>query len=473
MPGESIFDTASPEIRRRQALSLLNDYSHPWDVVAEALQNSVDAINQRFRNQIANRLEVRIEVLETAIEDAADDVITADCEVYRQNYNKWVHPDYVGGQRDRWYAVLAEKLSTTKEAIKDAYEAIEAAYKGKISITRVDNSRKIVVRDNGVGLSYDQMKEAVKKGKTIKIGFSNIGELGNGLTYLVSACDEFKLETSNGIEHSQVKIQNMYSWISNSPEIEAEPLSDPEKISDAVDPFTEVTIDKIRVVDSDYPDLFDPVMNTQRFVHLLRTKTAVGSLYDILRFPIFNTLRADSMEIELIDTFQGESRTEDLVFGYRSPSQVVRDLHGVAIPPILTLDNAMSRLENHTDIGGHSIESVGIFVSDTGVPLYYVGFVANREWFLEASRAARLCDDPESEDIREIGRFDLNSVIELGVKGMPTGITVNPPVTGFQGYWGNFHIMILDNRLKFDEGRKTPVGRRVSLYRDCAKSGSF
>ena len=52
MPGESIFNTEDPEIRRRQALSLLNDYSHPWDVLAEALQNSIDAINQRYRSKL-------------------------------------------------------------------------------------------------------------------------------------------------------------------------------------------------------------------------------------------------------------------------------------------------------------------------------------------------------------------------------------------------------------------------------------
>ena len=61
----------------------------------------------------------------------------------------------------------------------------------------------------------------------------------------------------------------------------------------------------------------------------------------------------------------------------------------------------------------------------------------------------------------------------MAVKGMPTAVGIEPPVTGFQGYWPNFHIMILDNRLKFDEGRKTPVGRRTRMYQDCAESVLF
>jgi hypothetical protein len=261
----------------------------------------------------------------------------------------------------------------------------------------------------------------------------------------------------------------MYSWISGSLDVHEEPLSSPSRIRDHADPYTEVVMERIRTVDSDYPDLFDPLMKTERLAHLIRTKTAIGFLYDLLRFPVYNTVRKRSMIVELNDNFQGVNRTEHIEFEYRSPSQIVRDLHSGAAPPLMTLDGALALLRDRSDIGGHSIEHTSIYRSETGVPLYYTCFLANREWFSEASRSARLCDIPSEEDVREIGKRDLAPLIELGAKGMPTGVSVDPPVTGFQGYWGNFHIMILDNRLRFDEGRKTPVGRRVTLYRDCAK----
>jgi hypothetical protein len=473
MPGESIFDPGSPEVRRRQAVSLLNDYSHPWDVLAEALQNSVDAINQRYRDQIANQLGVSSESYERGIEEVASIVIDSDLKIHDNEYSRWTSPEYSSGQRERWYVALGHQLAKEAETIKAAYEAVEGAYLGRISITRVDNARKLIIRDNGVGLSFCELKEAVKKGVTLKHGYSNIGELGNGLTYLISACDLFSLKTSNGQEHSQVNIENMYSWISGRLDVQEEPLSNPFRIQDPTEPYTEVVMERIRTVDSDYPDLFDPVMTTERLSHLIRTKTSIGFLYDSLRFPVYNTLRKQSMIVELNDMFQGTNQIVRLDFEYHSPAQIVRDLHAGAAPPLITLDGALALLRDHSDIGGHSIEHTGIYRSETGVPLYYACFLANREWFSEASRSARICDKPSEDDIKDIGRHDLAPLIELGIKGMPTGVSVDPPVTGFQGYWGNFYIMILDNRLKFDEGRKTPVGRRVTLYRDCAKHVLF
>ena len=43
----------------------------------------------------------------------------------------------------------------------------------------------------------------------------------------------------------------------------------------------------------------------------------------------------------------------------------------------------------------------------------------------------------------------------MSVKGMPTGITIEHPITGASGSWGNMFIIFEDRRLKFDIGRKT------------------
>ena len=473
MPGESIFSTESPQIRRRQALSLLNDYSHPWDVLAEALQNAVDAINRRFREQVADKLEIELDVFEKAIEEAADLVVNSDYQLYNTNYNEWASPNYYGGQKGRWFDAVATKLTFSLDKVKAAYESVEGAYIGKISILRNDTTRKLIVRDNGIGMSFDEMKDAVKKGRTIKKGFDDIGELGNGLTYLVSACDSFELETSDGHEHSKLKIDNMHSWITNPTPGLLEPLSNPEKINDEAESFTQVTMEQLRNIDSDFPDIFGNVMPTERLINLIRTKTAIGFLYSLLRFPVYNTLREESLEIELSDTFQGATRNTHIPLSYRSPSQVVRENWRGATPPIITLDNARASVRAGINIGGHSIESIGIYVSEGGRPLYYCSFVANRDWFKEASKISKACDNPNAPDLSQIGTYDIAPHIELGVKGMPTGINVDPPVTGFQGYWGNFHIIIMDNKLKFDEGRKTPVGRRVNLYRQCAEKVLF
>lgn len=477
IPGESIFEPRDPETRRRQALSLLNDYSHPWDVLAEALQNSVDAINRRYRQQLANGLNITLDELEKVIETTADAVITADKVFHDNDFTRWISAEYLEGQRDRWFVALSEVLSKTRDVVKSAYENAEDQYRGRIKVVRDDGARKLVIRDNGVGMSYDELKGAVKKGVTYKRGYSEIGELGNGLTYLVSACNRFVLETCNGVERSSVGIENMYSWITGTAGLN-EPLSSPVKLEPQQEPYTQVSMESIRTVESDYPDIFDSTVTTERFVHLIRTKTAAGSLYDCLRFPVFNTLRAKGMDVEIEDHFRGTTRSAKAEFSYRVPGQVLRELSYVPppqqpAPPLLSLHEARDRLRQHRDIGGNSVEHISIYTSPAGNILYYIGFVTDREFYRRTSKEALVCDKPESDDLREIGRNDIIPGIELGVKGMPTGVIVDAPSTGFQGYWPNFHIMILDNRLRFDEGRKTPVGRRVALYRDCAENALF
>jgi hypothetical protein len=473
--GESLFEPGTPEVRRRQAQSLLNDYSHPWDVLAEALQNSVDAINRLYREKIAAALAIGRDQLETGIELAAEHIVPDDVAAYETAYETWRTPEYINTQRDRWFDALSAALALQTEKVESAYVLADKSYKGKIRIERDDNSRKIVIRDNGIGMSHDEVRSAVKKGVTIKRFYSDIGELGNGLTYLVSACDRFRLQSSNGTELTDLEIDGMYSWILDVGGKRGipEPLSDPKATPRTTDRFTEVTLEAVRTVDSDFPDIFGTQMPTNRLAHLIRSKTAIGYLYDALRFPVFDGLRQSGMVVELHDTVSGTASVQDVRFAYEGPAQLVRALHPVAMPPVLTLDSAKAQVAAHQDIGGKAIEHVGIFRSATDRPLYYSCFLANRDWYPSASKSAGLCDEPAQPDIRRIGRHDVAPSIELGVKGMPTGVSVDPPVTGFQGYWGNFHTIILDNRLKFDEGRKTPVGRRVTLYRDCARSALF
>ena len=54
--------------------------------------------------------------------------------------------------------------------------------------------------------------------------------------------------------------------------------------------------------------------------------------------------------------------------------------------------------------------------------------------------------------------------IYTSVKGMPTGISINPPTTGRAGYWGNLFIILEDRQLKFDIGRKSINSAIQTLY---------
>lgn len=53
----------------------------------------------------------------------------------------------------------------------------------------------------------------------------------------------------------------------------------------------------------------------------------------------------------------------------------------------------------------------------------------------------------------------LNGGIYVVTKGMPTGIVIEPQTTGFSGYWSNFIMLIEDDKITFDLGRKTIPSR--------------
>lgn len=475
MSGYSLFETDKAS-RKRQARSLLNDYSHPWDVLAEALQNSLDAINKRYRLQIAQQLGISLAVLKTAIEQAAKDAVEKDCEVSSKEYKKWSTKKYAQNLIQEWFEILAEKLGQGVDAVSSAYDSVGRMYAGEISIERMMNSRKIVVKDNGIGMSFDNLRGSLKRGVTFKGSSSEIGELGNGLTYMVSACDNFEMRTCDGNEESTVQIMGMHEWIQDADGAKGfpEPMSNPDRIGPSSDSFTEVSMESIRRIESDFPDVFDSTMNTSRLIHLLRTKTAVGQIYDLVCYPVFDGFRSNGIEVSLTDDFGGVRSTTQIPFSFGGPADVLEKTSAPTQRPLalLPLKRAKSRIERKQDIGGHALQGRGIYISRSGRTLYHTSFATNRQWYREASLAAGLCDNPGGT-MKSLGTYDVTSGIELAVKGMPTAVRVSPPMTGFQGYWGNFHIIILDNMLKFDEGRKTPVGRRTRLYQDCAEEVLF
>jgi len=63
----------------------------------------------------------------------------------------------------------------------------------------------------------------------------------------------------------------------------------------------------------------------------------------------------------------------------------------------------------------------------------------------------------------------LDGGIYVVTKGMPTGIIIEPPNTGFSGYWSNFLMLIEDDKITFDLGRKTIPSRTKGTIKEVAK----
>ena len=82
-----------------------------------------------------------------------------------------------------------------------------------------------------------------------------------------------------------------------------------------------------------------------------------------------------------------------------------------------------------------------------------------------------LSSETEIDDtLKESNGYCLSSAgIYTATKGMPTGISITQPSTGYAGYWPNFFMLFQDDALKFDIGRKSIHGNIQNIYQEKAK----
>jgi hypothetical protein len=494
---ESIFGNSSREIIRRSASRLLNNYSNPWDPLAEGAQNSVDAINRKYRSILAEELSVTLDELNDAIETATTEVVKLDIKYFKEVSNSYEPPEierqdidestvwgdeqYQSWIRSKYYSILARELGESEEEVEQVDKNVRDQYQGEIVIKRKRDKRKIVLRDNGIGMSSDDLKTALKRYGTFKSDekriSSEIGELGNGLTYLLTNCNNFSIESCDGSQISQISIEGMLDWVNEEKDIE-EVQSSSEVIEEDTnkDSYTKIEMSDIREGESDFPGLFDERMSEKRIVHMIRNKTAIGQIFDTINYPAFNTLRKNDIDVSYVEEKEPDNLTLDVDFEFEGPAEVAekagRD-ESLRFPVQLELKDAQEKLDDNTSaIGEKSVVAKGIWESPGGIKHYYEAFVASRGRYRGLSREYGYCDDPQGGVQKN--KFDLEPAIEIGVKGMPCGSSIEIPATGGQGYWGNMYIMIMNNELSFDEGREKPAtGGRGLNFQDCAEHVLF
>ena len=103
---------------------------------------------------------------------------------------------------------------------------------------------------------------------------------------------------------------------------------------------------------------------------------------------------------------------------------------------------------------------------------YWACFVSKRQYWKKISMwndliSQELIDDDDA--IEKRSETIHKSGIYTSVKGMPTGITIEPPNSGKTGYWPNFFMIIEDSNLKFDIGRKAINRNMRNTYQKITK----
>jgi hypothetical protein len=103
---------------------------------------------------------------------------------------------------------------------------------------------------------------------------------------------------------------------------------------------------------------------------------------------------------------------------------------------------------------------------------YFACFVPQRKVWNDMSISRGLATEDNLTDDEWLAEHSFSLVrngIFLSVKGMPTGISIDHPTTGWAGYWSNIFILFEDPFLRFDIGRKSVHGRQASIHREYAR----
>jgi molecular chaperone HtpG len=393
MSQKTIIDFLSEpteELLRKQIKNIKESYTHPWDVLAELLQNSVDAIRRYMKN-------------------------------------------FPQSKKDHIIEIQIDGRNTT-----------------------------IDIKDSGVGFPIDDIKILLSPHGTDKKRTSEeIGYKGIGLKFAIFSSDEFVLRSRSVDGQIEGTIKGACTWvergIGSAPKFEASVFK--REKSDPINTYTHITLKNVENPDGE--NIFQ--MSTNRLVHLLRTKTAIGNTREIFKQP------SVSIKVTLVHyDLDGKKHEVDIPFKYQAPLEMIeekdlRDL-GVFIEKAAAMDDRQKARE----LQDKMLYKIGD-VKRAGRTIRYLAcFASSRSTWVDISKRI----DPQigtTDSSQENVELLVSGGIQLATRGMPVGISIVPPMTGAAGYWPNMFILLEDDSLELDLGRKSIPGRTQGLLKEIAK----
>lgn len=349
------------------------------------------------------------------------------------------------------------------ELCQNAVDAIRKSdvEDGKIELNIDAINRTIVIQDNGIGIHPDEMPVLLKPFSTNKSSDEEtIGEKGVGLTYVMFSCNYFEILSGTSQGTSKGTITDAYNWKGRT---------DNSKIQ-LNHRFSQEAFSGTRVSLRDI--VASPIFNLtfEQLVFILRTKTALGNTLSIWE---------EDKKIEIALTFRDQQGVEHQDY---IPFKYWLVFEGLGQHEIMDLDEFISFAEvaERSDIDKRRklkdkvIYRKGEFIHDKdNRRIRYVAcFVPSRNTWNVLTIAANLFTEQQlgnTEYLEMFGHARFQEGITVSVKGMPTGITIDRPTTGYAGYWSNIFILFEDRRIKFDIGRKSIHGMQARIYKNYAK----
>lgn len=358
---------------------------------------------------------------------------------------------------NNYWDILAELVQNSTDAITKR----NINY-GKIEIVINDVNDSIKITDNGCGMKKNDIPTLLLPFSTNKENdFETVGEKGVGLKFVLFQSEKFQLKTRAMDESFGTisLVENASSWKKKTNE-ETLPL----KIAqiDDVEIGTEIIVEGIN-----NDEIF--TMGITSLAFLLRTKTAIGNVDNL-----FNNSKNIQVTLEVIDP-SGVSKKIDVPYKYWIPIECLRNNEKINLDDYQTWLSQADRdnIQKSNKLKDKVVYKSGSFMhNDVREIKYWLCYVPKRKFWNDLSLRDMLINENElNDDDLYINKHMCihQPILTAAVKGMPTGIVINNPKAGKDGYWQNLFVIFEDKQLKFDIGRKAINSSIVSMYQKYLK----
>lgn len=378
---------------RKEIRGIRDSYHHYWDLLAELLQNSRDAINRKKKTGANGPFFIHLEI------DAGSNTVT-------------VIDNGVGIPKGKLHEMLApgggDKDGSGNE-----------------------------VGEKGVGLTY-----AVFSGNNFSIESQVIGE--NAVIGRVSSAQSWLNDLPGSTRPIFLEDASIVgkSGQMKFPSVEtgAPPAAYP------LDSYTKITVGNITPPESDI-NIF--LLTAQQLKVLIQTRTAIGVTSrlvnpgEALEFDFYLTLNLSSGKTE-----------EKIEACYLSPHELVTSNSRISLDVVRDAFVSRDAAAKRKFLGSKAVFStMKVDVDGWMIDVYGVMFPDNGTFKQLSSSALGLISEDEEESE---GAALFQSGIYVGTKGMPTGMKIEPKSGGrYPAYYKRCFFFVESPNLKFDLGRKS------------------
>jgi len=364
----------------------------------------------------------------------------------------------------QFHDVLAESLQNAVDAVDDRYHQEPTTAVARIWLKFDAKEKSITVIDTGTGMPWSVLKSALKPNVTYK-RIQNLsskdrrsrGEKGVGFSFLTFTSNRMRVKTCNGSETIEVFVEGAHDYVKGETDVRPmlRPLtSQPGGVSKELGStkYTIIEMSGVSTIDYCDRDIFD--ISLPELIWTLRTRTAVGNTDPIV------ASRTPEPEIEITLQYisqNGDEETRKIPYCYLSPEEYISEGSKVSFEKF---QDYRDKKKLHL-VQGKALVYRNTISTASGRPIHCYAF----------SMAPKAFDDLTSDRSSEEGWSPPSWVgIHIATRGMPTGIFIEPPVTGSAFYWRRVFMLLQDDEMNFDVGRKTLRGRAKPMMQDIAKN---